>query len=616
MNPTEHTHAFPSSRLPHLLRRVTSLLVGTVLLLPVFPALAEETAQTTLPRVDMTRWQYSAEQDFYYQTGIAYCASPADARYETMGFYVPGAYLTGTDNGDGTWSCTVNPAGEVNGYTALTAPVIVPVNTPGYAAMAAPTGESSSCGYGSIADYTGAGFVLAFAGARGRDAGAPAGVTDFKAAIRYARYNAGVIPGDMDAIFTLGMSGGGAQSALLGATGDSALYAPYLEAIGAVQGVSDAVLGSMCWCPITNLDTANEAYEWNLSASRSGLTELEQRLSDGMAESYAAYINSLGLTDGNGQALTLTASAEGICQAGTYYDYLLGVVEESLNNFLADTAFPYTVGGTSGRGFPGGMTTTGEGRGQPGGDREQRGNLPDLGGGLPADGERPGKADGTDYAQLDDIDRLEVPTASLTLSGTYATPADYIAALNADGTWVLYDEATNTARITSMADFVRRCKPATKAVGAFDALNATQGENILFGYSDGAGAHFDPVLAALVAGTDYEAAFAADLVREDALGNQADTRVMMYNPMYYLSPAYEGCGTSTPAAYWRIRSGITQGDTALCTEVNLALALEACDDVASVDFATVWGQGHVEAERAGDAVGNFIAWVNDCMAVR
>ena len=163
-----------------------------------------------------------------------------------MGFYVPGAYLTGTDNGDGTWSCTVNPEGEVNGYTALTAPVIVPVNTPGYAAMAAPTGESSSCGYGSIADYTGAGFVLAFAGARGRDAGAPAGVTDFKAAIRYARYNAGVIPGDMDAIFTLGMSGGGAQSALLGATGDSALYAPYLEAIGAVQGVSDAVLGSMC----------------------------------------------------------------------------------------------------------------------------------------------------------------------------------------------------------------------------------------------------------------------------------------------------------------------------------------------------------------------------------
>ena len=31
--------------------------------------------------------------------------------------------------------------------------------------------------------------IVLFAGARGRDAGAPAGVTDFKAAIRYARYN-------------------------------------------------------------------------------------------------------------------------------------------------------------------------------------------------------------------------------------------------------------------------------------------------------------------------------------------------------------------------------------------------------------------------------------------
>jgi hypothetical protein len=33
----------------------------------------------------------------------------------------------------------------------------------------------------------------------------------------------------MDSIFTFGMSGGGAQSALVGATGDSELYTPYLR---------------------------------------------------------------------------------------------------------------------------------------------------------------------------------------------------------------------------------------------------------------------------------------------------------------------------------------------------------------------------------------------------
>ena len=43
--------------------------------------------------------------------------------------------------------------------------------------------------------YTSAGFIYVAAGCRGRDAGAPAGVTDLKAAIRYIRYNDGVDPG-------------------------------------------------------------------------------------------------------------------------------------------------------------------------------------------------------------------------------------------------------------------------------------------------------------------------------------------------------------------------------------------------------------------------------------
>ena len=87
----------------------------------------------------------------------------------------------------------------------------------------------------------------------------------------------------------------------------------------------------------------------------------------------------------------------------------------------------------------------------------------------------------------------------------------------------------------------------------------------------------------------------------------------MYNPMYYLSAAYEGYQTAEPAAYWRIRTGITQGDTALCTEVDLALAAEAYSDQTQVDFETVWGQGHTEAERSGSATDNFIVWVNECM---
>jgi hypothetical protein len=34
----------------------------------------------------------------------------------------------------------------------------------------------------------------------------------------------------------------------------------------------------------------------------------------------------------------------------------------------------------------------------------------------------------------------------------------------------------------------------------------------------------------------------------------------MYNPMYYLLDYYEGYPTSTVAPYWRIHTGIEQGD--------------------------------------------------------
>ena len=132
------------------LEKTASLLLSAALALAGGTALAEDHVTGSLPLLDRNRWQYNAEHDFYWQTGLGYCANPADPERETMGFFVPGAYMNATDNGDGTYTCAVNPNGAVGGYTALTAPIILPVNTPGYAAMAAPTDDTSSCGYGSI----------------------------------------------------------------------------------------------------------------------------------------------------------------------------------------------------------------------------------------------------------------------------------------------------------------------------------------------------------------------------------------------------------------------------------------------------------------------------------
>lgn len=139
------------------------------------------------------------------------------------------------------------------------------------------------------------------------------------------------------------MSGGGAQSALLGATGDAAEYEKYLQEIGAVMTESDAVMGSMDWCPITNLNVADAAYEWELGVARTNLDEKTKAISDGLSKSFAQYINSLGLTDENGTVLTLEQSDDGLYHAGTYYDYLKQTIETSLNNFLSDTSWPYNA---------------------------------------------------------------------------------------------------------------------------------------------------------------------------------------------------------------------------------------------------------------------------------
>ncbi|MBQ6053251.1 MAG: tannase [Clostridia bacterium] len=566
---------------------------------------------TNLSKIDMSKWEYNADDNVYYQIGISYCETPADSSYETLAVFVPGDYFSGTENGDGTYTCEINPDASVNGYSAKTAPIVMPIETPGYTAQAALTS------YTSLTEYMEAGLVYVHAGCRGRDAGAPAGVADLKAAIRYLRYTDEDTPGDAERIFVFGMSGGGAQSAVVGASGDSDLYTPYLEQIGAVQGVSDAVYGSMDWCPITNLDSADEAYEWMMGVTRSGLSEDEQAISDAMAAAFAEYINNLGIKDEKGSVLTLEESAEGIYQSGSYYDYIVAVIEESLNHFLEDTEFPYDSSASTGNdGGPGGMGGFGrpEGNGFGGfggtdgetdGEREFRG--------MDGNGGFGGTGDGS-YEENDNISRTDTSNG-ITISGTYETVEDYIDALNANGTWVTYDAESNTASITGIEDFVTAFKSTSKNLGAFDQLDAGQGENVLFGYGDGNGAHFDAVLAEILndLGNDYASDFASDLQKTDALGYTAEQRLNMYTPLYYLLDSEEGYGTSTPAKYWRIRTGIAQSDTSLTTEVNLALALENYSGVESVDFATVWGQQHVKAERTGNSTTNFIEWVNGCM---
>ena len=562
------------------------------------------TGVTTSLTLDSAAWSYDADNDVYYQLGIPYCETPADEGYERLAILVPGAYFSATDNGDGTYTCEVDANGKVGAYTAATAPIVMPVNTPGYSAQSAMTE------YSSKGEYTSQGVVYVHAGCRGRDHGAPAGVTDLKAAVRFLRAFSSQIPGDAERIFTFGHSGGGAQSALMGATGDAPEYDAYLTSIGAVQGVSDAVYGSMDWCPITNLDTADAAYEWMMGCTRSGLADDEQAISDALAEAYAGYVNAAEIPGEDGSALTLEQSSEGVWQAGTYYDRVKAAIEESLNNFLADTSFPYD--GSSSSGMGGGPF----GGGAPSGDAPSGASSGEASGGdAPSGAPDGGAPEGSDSSGSEDGISRTSASGGVSTDGTYETASVYVDALNADGEWVAYDESTNTATITSVGAFCVALKQASKSLGAFDQLDRGQGENTLFG-EGGEARHFDAMLSQILddLGSDYADDYAEDLALTDSLGTDAATRVSMYTPLHYLLASQDGYGQSVPAKHWRIRTGITQGDTALTCELNLALAAQAHPGVESVDFATVWGQGHTEAERSGSATDNFISWVAGCMA--
>ena len=79
--------------------------------------------------------------------------------------------------------------------------------------------------------------------------------------------------------------------------------------------IKDNIKGSQCWCPITNLDTADAAYEWNMGQYYSTNTRAEgtftRQLSSDLANKYFEYVNELKLKDPSGNELTLTELNKG-----------------------------------------------------------------------------------------------------------------------------------------------------------------------------------------------------------------------------------------------------------------------------------------------------------------
>lgn len=197
-----------------------------------------------------------------------------------------------------------------------------------------------------------AGYVAIEPGCRGRTltnarseyyGTAPAAIVDLKAAIRFVRSHADVIPGDTDHIVSTGTSAGGALSALLGASGDSPVYDRYLAELGAAEA-SDAVFASADWCPITNLEHADAAYEWNWGANplQAG-GQADQAVSLALRQQFGGYQDSLKLNGRNNFGPLLAANYDRylldmyLRPAAT--DYLAKLSDSDRATYLAENPF-------------------------------------------------------------------------------------------------------------------------------------------------------------------------------------------------------------------------------------------------------------------------------------
>jgi hypothetical protein len=207
------------------------------------------------------------------------------------------------------------------------------------------------------------GYVVVTPGVRGRtnfdpdtlefNGKAPSVIVDLKAAVRYLRFNDKLMPGDAEKIIVSGTSGGGAISTLLGATGNSKDYEPYLEEIGAAKEKDD-IFATNAYCPITNLDNSDTAYEWQFFGINDyyflgggTMTGDQLIVSEELKDLFPAYLNSLnlfsyqpkndngmGLMHAPGQvkkgiALWLDENGE-----GTFKDYVIGFIIESAQTAL------------------------------------------------------------------------------------------------------------------------------------------------------------------------------------------------------------------------------------------------------------------------------------------
>ena len=442
---------------------------------------------------------------------IVYVKNPIDKEYQNMNIYIPEEYFNNS---------------SIGSYNSDNAPIFFPNTVGGYMPGKADTVGLGRDGKANSLTYAlSKGYVVVAPGARGRTltdnkgnytGKAPAAIVDLKAAVRYLYLNDEVMPGDANKIVSNGTSAGGALSALLGATGNSQDYLPYLQEIGAAD-TRDDIFAVSAYCPITNLENSDTAYEWmyngvnsysrmeitrNTSAEeyndrsltrstvQGNLTEDEIKTSNKLKTLFPAYLNSLKLRDDAGNLLSLDKNGN-----GTFKTYLSIIIRNSANKALKE---------------------------------------------------------GKDISQFKKAFTIE-----------------------------------NNKVVAVDLDMYTHIGDRMKSPPAFDSLDASSGENNLFGDKKSDNKHFTKFSFDInnkIAIEYFSEGKFNDKNNKIVVPKMADKNIIkMMNPMSYIN-------NNTSTKYWRIRHGAIDKDTSLAIPAILALKLKNSGKV--VDFASPWGQGH------------------------
>ena len=284
---------------------------------------------------------------------IPYVANPIDIDQQYMNIYVPEEYFNN---------------GTINGYNTQTAPIFMPNAVGGYMPSQAMTPKMENGKPNSVLYALSRGYVVASPATRGRTnkasdgnfiGKAPAVIVDLQAATAYLHANDSAMPGNANRIITNGTSAGGGVSLLQGATGNSSDFQPYLQALGAATAATN-VYAVSAYCPITNLDAADMAYEWSYKGITSfnkvtmGQGELPQANVGGnaappqrttqrvnlnaddiaysnlLSEHFPEYVNNLQLHDSMGRVLKLDKNGN-----GTFKNYVKAFIIDAANKAQA-----------------------------------------------------------------------------------------------------------------------------------------------------------------------------------------------------------------------------------------------------------------------------------------